>query len=225
MTSSQLGRRVVPLLGAISVVLVTVGYILIGDTPTHHALGPEIRADYDSETTHQIAAYLVALAGVPLLFFAEHLRAILRRLHPSRHVSANVALAGAVVAATGLAVESLIHAALAEAAQTSEFSDAALQALNALDGWSFYPLAIGLSTFMLASGVALVLARRVVGSLLGWAAVALGGLGLVPILGLLAAMLSGIWIVFVSLFLFARARALDHPWDEARQVGSPQPDS
>jgi hypothetical protein len=49
--------------------------------------------------------------------------------------------------------------------------------------------------------------------------------GLVPILGLLAAMLSGIWIVFVSLFLFARARALDHPWDEARQVGSPQADS
>ena len=53
-------------------------------------------------------------------------------------------------------MQSLIHAALAEAAKTSEFSDQALQALNALDGWRLYLLAIGLSTFLLASGMALV---------------------------------------------------------------------
>ena len=53
-------------------------------------------------------------------------------------------------------MQSLIHAALAEAAQTSEFSDQALQALNSLDGWSFYPIVVGLSTFLLASGMALV---------------------------------------------------------------------
>jgi hypothetical protein len=86
-----------------------------------------------------MSAFLVALGAVPLLFFAGYLRAGLRHLHPSGRLSANVALAGAVVAATGLAVQSLIHAALAEAAQTSEFSGQALQSLNALDGWSFYP--------------------------------------------------------------------------------------
>src|SRR5512145_1773716 len=100
---------------------------------------------------HQIAAFLVALGAVPLLFFAGYFCAVLRRLHPTGRLSANVALAGAVVVATGLAVQSLIHAALAEAAQTPEFSDQALQALNSLDGWSFYPIAIGLSTFLLAS--------------------------------------------------------------------------
>lgn len=146
--------RIVPLLGVLFVVLVVIGFVLAADTPSHHALGPEVRDAYDNETQHQTAAFLVALAAVPLLFFAGHLRAVLNRLHPAGRLSANVALAGAVVAATGLAVQSLIHAALAEAAQTPEFSDQALQSLNALDGWSFYPSAIGLSTFVLASGTA-----------------------------------------------------------------------
>jgi hypothetical protein len=76
----------------------------------------------------------VPLGAVPLLFFAGYLRAVLRRLHPSGRLSANVVLAAAAVVATGLTVQSLIHAALAEASQTPEFSDQAPQALNALEG-------------------------------------------------------------------------------------------
>jgi hypothetical protein len=212
--------RFVPLLGALFVVLVVVGYLVAGETPDHHARGPEIREDYDSETQHQIAAFLVALGAVPLLFFAGYLRAVLRRLHPSGRLSANVALAAAVVMATGLAVQSLIHAALAEAAQTSEFSDQALQALNSLDGWSFYPIAIGLSTFLLASGVAFLRGRRFFAPFVAWAAVVLGVLGLVPIVGFFAAILSLIWVVIISLMLFARSEAVDRLWDDAGQAHS-----
>jgi hypothetical protein len=183
--------RLVPLLGALFVVLVAAGYLVVGDTPSHHAEGAEIRVAYDSETKHQIAAFLGALGAVPLLFFAGYLRAVLRRLHPSGRLSANVALAAAAVMAAGLAVQSLIHAALAEAAQTSEFSDQALQALNALDGWSFYPIAIGLATFLLASGVALLRGRR-----------------------FFAAVLSAIWLVVISLMLFARSEAVERLWDD-----------
>ncbi|HEU5282809.1 MAG TPA: hypothetical protein VFU53_03260, partial [Burkholderiales bacterium] len=175
--------RFVPLLGALFVALVAVGYLVAGDAPSHHADGAEIRADYDSETTHQIAAFLGALGAVPLLFFAGYLRAVLTRLHPSGRLSANVALAAAAVVASGLTVQSLIHAALAEAAQTSEFSDQALQALNSLDGWSFYPIVIGLSTFLLASGMALLRGRRFFAPLVVWAAIVLGLLALVPIVG------------------------------------------
>jgi hypothetical protein len=207
-------ERSVPLLGALFVVLVVAGFVVAGDTPNHHALGPEIRDAYDNETTHQIAAVTAAIGAVPLLFFGAYWRAVLKRLHPSGRFSADVALAGAAVAATGLAVASLFHAALAEAAQTSEFSDQALQSLNALDGWSFYPLAIGLSIFVLASGVALVQAGRFFAPLLGWAAVVLGVLGLVPIVGLFAAVLSGIWVLIVSVMLFARAEAVDRLWDD-----------
>jgi hypothetical protein len=147
-------HRFVPLLGALFVALVAVGYLVVGDTPSHHAAGAEIRDAYDSETMHQIGAFLGALGAVPLLFFAGHFRAVLRRLHPSGRLSADVALAGAVVVATGLTVQSLVHAALAEASQTPEFSDQALQALNVLDGWSLYPVTNGISAVLLASGVA-----------------------------------------------------------------------
>jgi hypothetical protein len=211
----------VPLLGAVFVVLVVAGYLLIGDTPNHHALGPEIRDYYDSETTHQIAAFLVALGAVPLLFFGGYFRAALTRLHPSGRVSANVAVAGAAVASAGLAVQALIHAALAEAAQTTEFSDEALQSLNALDGWSFYPFAIGFSTFLVASGVALVRGRPFFAPFLAWAAVVLGVLGPVPVVGFFAAILSGIWVVIISLMLFARPDAVDRVWDEARRTQPP----
>ena len=214
--------RFVPLLGALSVVLVVAGYLVAGDTPDHHALGPEIREDYDNETQHQIAAFLVALGAVPLLFFAGYFRAVLTRLHPLGRLSPNVALAGAVVAATGLGVQSLIHAALAEAAQTSEFSDQALQSLNALDGWSFYPFVIGLSTFVLASGVALVRDRRFFAPFVAWAAVVLGVLALVPIVGFFAAILSGIWLVIVSVMLFVRSEAVDRLWDDVGQAQPPR---
>ena len=213
--------RLVSLLGALFFLLVVVGYLVAGDTPDHHALGPEIRDDYDNETKHQIAAFLVALGAVPLLFFAGYLRAVLHRLHPSGRLSPNVALAGAVVAATGLAVQSLIHAALAEAAQTPEFSDQALQSLNALDIWSFYPLAIGLSTFVLASGVALLRGRPFFAPFLAWAAVVLGVLALVPIIGFLAAILSGVWVLVISVMLFARSEAVDRLWDDTGQAQPP----
>ena len=123
--------------------------------------------------------------------------------------------------ATGLAVQSLIHAALAEAANTPEFSDEALQSLNALDGWSFYPFVIGLSTFVLASGVALVRDRRFFAPFVAWAAVVLGVLALVPIVGFFAAVLSGIWVVIVSVMLFVRSEAVDRLWDDAGQGQPP----
>ena len=214
-------HRLVSLLGALFFVLVVAGYLVAGDTPDHHALGPEIRDDYDNETQHQVAAFLVALGAVPLLFFAGYFRAVLKRLHPSGLVSANVALAGAVVAATALAVQALIHAALAEAAQTPEVSDQALQSLNALDIWSFYPLAIGLSTFVLASGVALLRGRRFFAPVLAWPAVVLGVLVLVPIIGFIAATLAGMWIAIISVMLFARSEAVDRLWDDTGEVEPP----
>jgi hypothetical protein len=198
----------VPLLGALFVVLVAMGYLISGDTPSHHALGSEIREDYDNEARHQVAAYLIALGAVPLLFFAGYFRAVLKCRNPSGRLSANVVLAGATVTATGLAVQSLIHAALAEAAQTSEFSDDALQALNALDGWSFYPFAIGLSVFLLASGAALLRGREVLGPPLAWSAIVLGVLVLVPVVGFVAAALAAIWIVIISVVLFVRSEAV-----------------
>jgi hypothetical protein len=93
-----------------------------------------------------------------------------------------------------------------------------LQSLNALDGWSFYPFAIGLSTFVLASGVALVREGRFFAPLLGWAAVVVGVLGLMPIVGLFAVLLAGVWVLIISVTLFARSESVDRSWDNTDPI-------
>jgi hypothetical protein len=201
--------RFVPLLGVLFVLLVVVGFIVGGETPDIDSAGATIRGEYDNEGKHQTAAFLVAISGIPLLFFASHLRAALKDMHASGRITANVALVGATVAAAGLAVMAVIHSALAEAAQKSQVQDGALQALNALDSWSFYPLAIGLAAFMLASGLALVRGRRFLPNWVGWAAVVLGVLSLIPIVGFFAAILSLVWILVVSVMLFARWESIE----------------
>jgi hypothetical protein len=54
-----------------------------------------------------------------------------------------------------------------------------------------------------------------------WAAVVLGVLALVPIVGFFAAILSGIWLVIVSVMLFVRSEAVDRLWDDAGQAQPP----
>ena len=203
------GLRFVPLLGALFVVLVVVGFLVAGDTPDVNSIGPEIRADYDNEGQHQASAYLVALGAIALLFFGGYWRAVLRDLHPSGRTTANVALVGAGVAAAGLGVSSMIHAALAEAANKALVAEPALQALYALDNWSFYPFAVGLTAFVLASGVAIVRGRLFFPPWLGWAAIVLGVLNVIPPVGFFAALLSAVWILVISLMLFARWEAVE----------------
>jgi hypothetical protein len=80
---------------------------------------------------------------------------------------------------------------------------------------------VGLSTFALASGVALVRGRRFLTPYLGRAAVVLGVLGLVPFVGFFAAILCGIWVAIISLMLFVRSEAVDRMWDDAGQAQAP----
>jgi hypothetical protein len=167
------------------------------------ATGSTIRGDYDSESQHQIAAYLVALGAIALLFFAAHWRSVLRILDPGGRMG-NVALTGATVASAGFLTGAMIHAALAEAANKATVADPALQALNALDNWSFYVFGPSMAAFMLASGLALLRGRPLLPRWLAWAAVVIGVAGLIPFVGFFAFLLTGIWVLVVSLMLFTR---------------------
>jgi hypothetical protein len=205
--NARSGPRFMPLTGALFVLLTVIGFAVAGDTPGMHGTATEIRADFDNEAKHQIGAYLVALGAVALLFFAGHWRGVLRTAEPGGRL-ADVALAGAAVAAAGFLVAALIHGALAEAAQEENVMDAALQSLNALDNWSFYPFSIGIAVFMLSSGIALVRGQRLLPAWVGAAAVVIGVLQLLPFVGFFAFMAAGIWILVVSLMLFSRSDRL-----------------
>jgi hypothetical protein len=207
--------RFTPLLGAVFVVVTVIGFVVAGDTPDVDANPTTIRADFDDEAAHQIGAYLVALGAVALLFFSGHWRGILRTLNPAGRM-ADVALVGASVASAGFLVAALIHGALTDAAQKETVTDPALQALNALDNWSFYPFSIGVAVFVLASGVALVGGRAFFPAWVGWAAVVIGVLQLVPLVGFFAFLAAAVWVFVVSLMLFGR-------WDAVRGLGGEPP--
>jgi hypothetical protein len=49
----------------------------------------------------------------------------------------------------------------------------------------------------------------------------LGLLALVPIVGFFATMLSGIWLVVISLMLFARSQAVARLWEDAADPRTP----
>jgi hypothetical protein len=207
--------RFMPLLGVLFVLLIVIGFAVGGDTPDSDSLPLKIRSDYDNEAKHQIAAYLVSLGAASLVFFAAHVRAVLRALDPGGRLG-NAAFGGAVVSAAGFLVASLIHSALAEAAQKASVGGPALQALNALDNWSFYPFAVGLAVFVLASGAALAGAGRLVPAWLGWVGVVLGIAMLIPFVGFFAALLAAIWVIVVSLMLFARSEIAERMIGEGR---------
>ena len=70
--------------------------------------------------------------------------------------------------------------------------------------------------------MALLRGRHFFTPFLAWAALALGVLGLVPIVGFFATTLSAIWVVIISLILFARSEAVDRLWDDAGQAQPPR---
>jgi hypothetical protein len=195
-----------PLLGLLFVALVAAGFIIGGDTPGTDGTVLEIKDKYDDEARQIIAAFIVALGAVALLFFASHLRGALRIVEPVGRMP-NVAFAGAIVAATGFLFAAGMHGGLAEAANEKEVSGQALQALNVLDNWSWMPFAFGTATMVLASGIAIVRGGGQLPRWLGWVAVALGILFGTPV-GFFSFLLSGVWVAVVSILLYTRWEAL-----------------
>ena len=200
--------RYAPLLGALFVLLSIAGFAIAGDTPDIKALAPEIKDKYDSEAQHLIGVYLLTLAAVALLFFGAHLRGALRALNPSGRMG-NAALAGAVTAAVGFMVAAGIHGALTEAVHEKTVSDQALQALNALDNWSFIPMGAGVAVLVLSTSIGIVAAGRAIPAWFGWLGVVIAIVGLSP-LGFFGFLAAGLWLIALSVLLYSR-------WDEVNQ--------
>src|SRR6185295_8561890 len=98
------------------VVLVIVAFIVVGgETPDGDATARRVVSFYsDHEDKEIVAAVLLALSAVPLLFFASLLRGRLRETLPQGSVLPSFALAGGGLAAAGFTVAAGVHFALAD---------------------------------------------------------------------------------------------------------------
>lgn len=202
MEASKRSRDLGALTGALFVVLVVVAFFAIGgSTPDNKASGAKIVSFYkDNETKEIIAAVVLALATVPLLYFTALLRERLGAVLPVRSSVPNLALGGGIVAAAGFLVAATIHFALADYA--TDIGPVASRAINAIDNDFFLPFTTGLAVLLIATSAAAI-RTAVLPKWMGWVGVVLFIVFFTPA-GFIAFGLTGIWIIGASVLLYLR---------------------
>ena len=189
-------------LGFVAVAILA--FAIGGEPPEATEPVSEIVGHYtDDKDSIEIGAALATLAGLLLIFFAGYLRQVLEAADDSGSFLPAVALVGAAVMAVGVAIDAMISFALAEAA--GDIRPTAVQALQALWDNDFFPIALGTTVLMLATGLSVIL-HGGLPKALGWAAILFGVVGLTPV-GFIGFLGSAVWIVVVSVLLMRRKPA------------------
>jgi hypothetical protein len=194
-------ERFAPLSGLLFVVLVLAAVIVGGETPgANDSLAKVIDYWRDNDDQAIAASIIAAFSAVALLWFAGVWRATLAAAEGGSARLANTAFAGAILAAVGWSM--LIAFNFMAAETIDDVAPQVTQTFSALQSDFFFPLAIGFSVFLLASGLAIV-RTGVFPAWMGWVAVVLGVLSVTPA-GFFAILLALAGIIAVSLMLFMR---------------------
>jgi hypothetical protein len=198
-------RWLAPLTGVAFIVLVIIAFAVGGEPPdTDEGAEAVVEFYNDNEGSVVAGSILQGLAAAVFLFFAGVLRTALREGPGARGTLAAISFAGAIVFTTGVAVDGMISFALAEEADTEGFDPAAMQALLGLWQNDWLPFAVGILTFMIATGWAII-RTGVLPLWLGWAAIVIAVFAITPI-GFVAFIGSALFVLVVSVMLSMRER-------------------
>ena len=193
-----------PLTGLAFFVLAIVSFTMVGEPPDVDKPVPEIVDFYvDNEGTQMAGGLVEGIAATLFVFFGAIVRREVRAAEGERGILGNVAFAGTVIFAVGLAIDATISFTLVETVQDLE--PGAVQALTALWHNDYVPFAVGMQTFLLAAGIAIV-RYGVLPKWIGWIALVLGVVALSPI-GFVAFIGSGFLVAAMSVVLAMRAKA------------------
>jgi hypothetical protein len=145
-------QRLAPLSGIVFVVLVFLGFIVVGgNTPDVNDSPSEITSYWaDHHDKQAVAALLVGLGAIFLALFVASLRDRLRGDGGAGGFSSNLILIGGTGAVVGFLAAVGFHIALADGGD-HHFSADAMVALNALDNDSFFAFGIPLAIMMLGA--------------------------------------------------------------------------
>jgi hypothetical protein len=201
-------RALLPLSGVAFVVLTVIGLVVSGGSPSPDAPTDEVVSFYhDEENRARTGIWFFAFAMPFLPLFASSLAELQRpEGQDSRAVWRRLLLAGAAIMSATLGVAITTQLALADSSSETQIAPEVMQALNVAASYVVYALLPATGTMMLGAA-GWLLGRERVHGWLGWAALVLG-IGLfVPFIGVLALILSAVWIIVASITLF-RARAI-----------------
>ena len=167
-------RRLGPLSGAVSVVLILASFAAAGTAPKPDAPTSEVVSFYaDHDTGQLVSACVLSLGALLFLVFI----AILSRSLRHEGVPWILCLSGGIVFVVGLTLFAGLTIALGDVA--SDIDASALQALHVLNQEMFFTVTIGAAGFLLGAGAA-VLGGAPLPRWLGWAAVVIGIVAAVP---------------------------------------------
>lgn len=201
-------KLVGPLTGILFVVLAIVAAVVAGETPATDDSRQEIVSYYlENDDENAIAAWILALGCVALLFFLGSLRRALRAAAGDDGGLSTVALLGGLTIAVGASIFAGIGFTLGDAAD--DLPTSAVLTLNALNSDMFFTVAVGTAVFNLGLGLA-ILRHGGLPRPLGWVALVIGIVGLTP-LGFFAFLATGIVIIWTSVVLAQQATAIAPP--------------
>jgi hypothetical protein len=197
--------RWAPLSGAAAVVLVVASFAGFGgDTPgPSHAA--KIAAYYDAhEVRETIAAFLLAASAPLFVLFAVSLALSLWRAGGQRpSIWQGMLALGGAVAGAGFLAAALVHAAISMTAGNDSVTSGGLQALAGLDQATWVAFNAGLGVLMLGAAGALLAHKA--SPVLGWIALVAGIALYIPFADFAGLIVSGLWIITVSVKQFRAA--------------------
>ncbi len=196
-------RRVWALSGVAFVVIALGGVVVFGgDTPDTGASAAKVVSYYSEHTTRQSIAAFVLAASVPfLVLFGIYLASFSGRGNDAGEAILwrRLLIAGTVIEAAMLLATALIHFALTDAIDQGVTGDAA-RALNMLDGDSWIAWNSAFGVMMLGAGATVF--TSALPRWMGWVALALGVLLFIPFADFFALLVTLIWIIVASIYLF-----------------------
>jgi hypothetical protein len=188
-----------PLLGIAFVVLVVLAFIVGGETPDVDDSPQKVLDFYNDNDSEQVwAGALLAWGTVVFLFFLGVLRTTLHVAEEGMARLSAVAFAGGVVLAIGMLSFAGFTFALGDAAD--HLTPDAAQALHVLNSDFFFPVAAGLGTLLIATGISSIRSRALP-AWLAWSALVIGIVAVTPI-GFFAFLAFGLWTIATSVVLW-----------------------
>ena len=190
-------KRWLPLTGILSVLIITAG-ILLGEPPDASHPAQEIvdfYVDNGDKLQYGTIGFIIAL--ILFVTFGSYLRTVLDRGEGSTGISSLIAFGGTVIFAVGGAIDATIQFGIIEAVDDLEPSQ--IQTLQALWDNDWVPLQLGITIFILATGLSIV-RHKSLPVWLGWIAIVIGIAGLTPV-GFVAFLATGVWILVLGVML------------------------
>jgi hypothetical protein len=194
--------RLAPLVGLVFVVLIVVGIVGSGESPEGNASSAKV-ISYYSNNSSKVKTFdiIFIFAFLALVLFAAVLRSYLRST-PASEGAAALVLAGALLMAVSALIGSAVELGLAE--NISHLEPAAVQSLNLISDEIFLPALGGAFLFGLGSGIAILRGARLP-NWLGWVAIVIGVLAVIPPTSFPALFALVIWTAIVSVLMYLRS--------------------